>query len=109
MTGDGTSGYRGRVAICDQDGRPLGQGEVSLRSAADLPGGAGHELLHGELVAPLWMLSLGGGVEVRFPDGARRRLQIHEIQRMDGPIATARVQTFALPIDLGSSESPAPA
>ncbi len=83
-----TGGY---VTICAPDGRPWGRGRFELRTGA----GSGPRRTAGVLVAPLWMLSLGGVVRVRFGDGREGLLKVREITAMDGPVATVRVDVQA--------------
>lgn len=89
--GGTTADTGGYVTICAADGRPWGRGRFEPRARA----GTEPRRTAGVLVAPLWMLSLGGAVRVRFGDGREGRLKVREIIAMDGPVATVRVDVTA--------------
>jgi hypothetical protein len=88
-TGDDMEGvgdtYDGWVTIRDAHARSWGRAQATLRRAPD---GA----LLGEITAPLWMVSLSGGVGVRFEGGDEGILRVREIRAMDGPVATVAVE-----------------
>lgn len=77
--------YDGWVTIRDAHARSWGRAQARLHRE---PGGA----LVGEITAPLWMVSLSGGVGVRFEDGTSGTLRVREIRAMDGPVATVAVE-----------------
>lgn len=80
------------VIIVGPDGRGLGAGRLSDEVAP--AHGRGHGGHARRLRAPLWMLCLGNGADLRLrmPDGTARRASVREVLSMDGPIATVRLQ-----------------
>lgn len=76
--------YHGWVTIRDAHGQSWGRAQASLYSDGST--------LAGDITAPLWMVSLSGGVSVRFDDGSDGTLRVREIRAMDGPVATVHVE-----------------